>query len=182
MGSVWLPRVVPFILCTSTKWVVMIYMPDNIQGVLIFSAKLKIKERATFSITLSSWRTTATVSTGRHARWATGLTLAEREESFTRTESVATWSYEGRAAYKATRDTLLFYFFRFFFLTGVGNKCRLYGVPIRTAENNYTRGDGDLFSFLISGFCFISYSVLLCCAVLCCVSSFFPKYECGHIL
>ena len=40
---------------------------------------------------LSNWRTTATVSPGLHARRATGLTGAEREErlSFTRAESVA---------------------------------------------------------------------------------------------
>ena len=46
---------------------------------------------------------------------------AEREESFTRTESVARWSREGWAAYEAGREALLFDFFRFLFLTGVGN-------------------------------------------------------------
>ena len=43
--------------------------------------------------------TRATVSIGLHTRRATGLTGAEREESFTRTESVARWAREGRAAY-----------------------------------------------------------------------------------
>ena len=52
------------------------------------------------------------MSTGLHARRATGLTVAESEESFhTRTESVAKWSREGRAAYGAEREALLFIFF-----------------------------------------------------------------------
>jgi len=49
----------------------------------------------------------STVSTGLHARRATGLTVEEREGSFTRTESVARWSREGRAAYEAEREALL---------------------------------------------------------------------------
>ena len=48
------------------------------------------------------------MSTGLHAGRATGLTAAEREGSFTRTESVARWSREGRAAYEAEREALLF--------------------------------------------------------------------------
>ena len=48
---------------------------------------------------------------------ATGLTVAEREESFTWTESVARWWREGRAAYEAERALLLDYFL-FFYLTG----------------------------------------------------------------
>ena len=50
------------------------------------------------------------MSIGLHARRATGLTVAESEESFTRTESVARWSGEGRAAYKAEREAPLFIF------------------------------------------------------------------------
>ena len=53
------------------------------------------------------------MSTGLHARRATGLTVAEREESFTQTESVARWSREGRAAYEAERSSVIrFYFYR----------------------------------------------------------------------
>ena len=37
--------------------------------------------------------------------------MAEREESFTRTKSVARWSREGQAAYEAERALLLFFFF-----------------------------------------------------------------------
>ena len=55
------------------------------------------------------------MSTGLHARRATGLTVAESEKSFTQTESVARWSREGRAAYEAEREALLFIFFVFFF-------------------------------------------------------------------
>ena len=60
---------------------------------------------------LSSWRTRITVSTGLHGGRATGLTVTEREEIFTRTESVARWSREGRATYEAEREALLFDFF-----------------------------------------------------------------------
>ena len=45
------------------------------------------------------------MSTGLHARQATGLTGLESEETFTRTKSVARWSREGRAAYKAERSS-----------------------------------------------------------------------------
>ena len=38
----------------------------------------------------------------------------ESEEIFTRTESVARWSPEGRAAYEAEREALLFIFFFLF--------------------------------------------------------------------
>ena len=55
----------------------------------------------------------ATVSTGLNARRATGFTVAEREESFTRTEPVSRWSREGRAAYEAEREALLFVFLLF---------------------------------------------------------------------
>ena len=53
------------------------------------------------------------MSTGLHARWATGLTVAEREESFAQAESVARWSREGGAAYEAGREALPFVFFLF---------------------------------------------------------------------
>ena len=43
-----------------------------------------------------------------HARRVTGLTVAESEEIFTRTESVARWSRERRAAYEAEKKTPLF--------------------------------------------------------------------------
>ena len=51
------------------------------------------------------------MSTGLHARRATGITVAQREESFSRNESVTKWSREGRAAYEAHREDLPFDFF-----------------------------------------------------------------------
>ena len=74
-----------------------------------------MRERHILSTNLSRWRTRVTVSTGLHVRRATGLTVAEREESFTRTESVARWSREGRAVHEAEREALLFVFFLFSF-------------------------------------------------------------------
>lgn len=53
------------------------------------------------------------MSTGLDARRATTLTVAEREENFIRTQSVVRWSRDGRAAYKAKREALLFVFFLF---------------------------------------------------------------------
>ena len=50
------------------------------------------------------------MSTGLNVRRATGLTVAQSEESFNRTESVAGWSRDGRA-YEAEREALLFDFF-----------------------------------------------------------------------
>ena len=64
------------------------------------------------------------MSTGLHARRATGLTVAKWEESFTRTESVVRWSRDGRAAYEAKRDALLFVLF-------VLDRRRVQGVPVR---------------------------------------------------
>ena len=59
------------------------------------------------------------MGTELHARRATGFIVAEREESFTETESVSRWSREGRAAGEAEREELLFDF------TGVGcRECR----------------------------------------------------------
>ena len=83
-------------------------MPNKTKAVFIFANKLKFPERKLRTPTLSSWRTRATVSTGLHARRVTGLTVADTEESFTRTETVARWSREGRAAYEAVRGALLF--------------------------------------------------------------------------
>ena len=101
-------------------------MQNNIQAVLIFAARLKsMRERRILStIHCRAGETTATVSTGLHARQATGLTVAEREESFTRTESVARWSREGRAAYEAEREALLFDLFSFFLFERC-RECRL---------------------------------------------------------
>ena len=73
-----------------------------------------------------------------HARRATGLIGAEREESLTRTESVARWSREGRAAYEAERRSAV----RFLFSPAQGIPTR------RKIENNYIRGDGDHVFFL----------------------------------
>ena len=50
------------------------------------------------------------MSTGLHARRATGLTRAERGESFTRIESVARLSREKRVAYKAERSSAVRFF------------------------------------------------------------------------
>ena len=81
--------------------------------------------------------------------------MAKSKESFTRTESVARWSREGRAAYEAEREALLFDLFRFFFLNGV--RCS------NQAGNEYTSGDGDFFYLSeIFGFIFIVFAVLLC--------------------
>ena len=97
------------------------------------------------------------MSTGLHARRATGLTVAEREEIFTRTESVARWWREGRAAYERLREALLSYFL---FLTGA--------TCSNEAGNNYIRGDGDfififqIFRIFVFIFIFIVFAVLLC--------------------
>ena len=104
------------------------------------------------------------MSIGLHPRRATGLTVAESEESFTRTESVARWSREGRAAYEAEREALLFFCFCFFFDRSVQ------GVPIRQKIIKlFQEKDGDIFFppiFSVS-FYFV-FTVLLCrCGVLC---------------
>ena len=54
------------------------------------------------------------MSTVLNARWATRLAVAERKEQFTLAESVSRWSREGRAAYEAKKEALL-YDFSFFF-------------------------------------------------------------------
>ena len=45
----------------------------------------------------------ATVSTGLHVRRATGITVTERDGSFTGTESAVRWSRDRRGAYGAER-------------------------------------------------------------------------------
>ena len=50
------------------------------------------------------------MSTGFHARRATGLTGAEKEESFTRTESVARWSLEGGQRTKLRSSAVRLFF------------------------------------------------------------------------
>ena len=57
------------------------------------------------------------MSTGLHAGRATGPTVAERGESFTRAESGSRWSREGRATYEAEGEALQFDFFLF-------NRCK----------------------------------------------------------
>ena len=91
--------------------------------------------------------------TGLYARRATGLTVAEREDNFTRTESVARWSREGRATYEAKRKALLFVFF--YFLTGA--RCS------KWAEKYYMkRGRGFFFLSEIFDFIFVFvFAVLL---------------------
>ena len=50
------------------------------------------------------------MSIGLRAGRATGLTVAESEESFTRIESMASWSRDGRAAYEAGRSSAVRFF------------------------------------------------------------------------
>ena len=50
------------------------------------------------------------MSTGLHSKRETGLTVAEREEIFTRTDSVVRWSRDGRAAYEAERSSAVRFF------------------------------------------------------------------------
>ena len=96
------------------------------------------------------------MSTGPHARRATGLPAAEREESFTRTESAAKWSREGRAAYEAVRKILRF---DFFFMSGA--RCSIHSGRKQLHE----RGRDFFFFLNFSG----SFSLFLRCggAVLC---------------
>ena len=74
------------------------------------------------------------MSTGLHARRATGLTVAEREENLTGTESVARWSPDGRAAYEAKREALMFDFF-------LSDRCKVF----KSGRNYYMRVDGGFF-------------------------------------
>ena len=96
------------------------------------------------------------MSTGLHAKLATGLTVAESEERFTRTESVARLSRQGWAAYEAEREALLLIFFSF--VTGV--RCS------NQTERYCMRG--RVFCFFFSKVS-VSFFIFLrcCCAVLC---------------
>ena len=49
-----------------------------------------------------------------NARQATGLTVADSEENFTRTESMARWSREGRVAYEAGGENYCCCYFYFY--------------------------------------------------------------------
>ena len=92
------------------------------------------------------------VSTGRHARRATGLTVAEGEESFTRTESVARWSREGLAAYEAEGEALPFVFFFFFFF----DRCKVFQsgkTKLRTGEVRGFFFLPEIFGVILHGFC-----------------------------
>ena len=126
-------------------------MQNEVQAVLILATKVEFTERAPQSDHqhLSSWRTRAVVSTGLHGRWATGLTEAEREENFTRTESVATLSREGRAAYEAEISSAL----RFCFF----DRCNVFQSG---GKKLHERGRGFLFflNFFVSFF--IVFTVL----------------------
>ena len=102
------------------------------------------------------------MSTGPHARRATELTVAEREESFTQTESVG-----GRCTRLREKLCCLIFFFSFF-LTGA--RCS------NQAGNYYTRGDGDFF-FLSENSVSFSLFLRCCCAVLCVL---FRTYEYRH--
>ena len=99
--------------------------------------------------TLSSWRTRTAV---RFTQGERRGSLWQRGGKLTRTESVARWSREGRAAYEADRKALLFDFFISSPVQGVPNGRKL--IP-------GTR-EGRFFSFRIFGFIFIVFAVLLC--------------------
>ena len=110
------------------------------------------------------------MSTGLHARQATGLTVAEREDSFTRIESVARPSREGRAAYETERSSVvLFLFFSSFlfdwFLVFQSGMTLL-----------HERGRGFFSYRKVS----VSFSLLLlcCCAAVLCFP--FRTYEYRH--
>ena len=96
------------------------------------------------------------VSTGLNARRATGLTVAESKESFTRTKSEARWSREGRTAYEAERKALLFVFFFF-------DRCLVF----QSVRKLLRERDGDFFLSGIFGFIYyIAFAVLLCRTIL----------------
>ena len=66
-------------------------LQNKIRSVLMFAAKLRFTERElrSLSTNIVELANEGRVSTGLHARRVTGLPEAEREESFTRTESMA---------------------------------------------------------------------------------------------
>ena len=103
------------------------------------------------------------MSTGLYARRVTGLTVAEREESYTWTESVARWSRQSRVgAYEAEREALLFHFFLL---------CRFDRYKVFQLGRKLLHERGREFSFFIPKFS-VSFSLFLryCCAVLCSLS------------
>ena len=81
--------------------------------------------------------------------------MAEREQSLTWTKSVARWSRDGRAAYEAEREALLFVLFLF-------GRCTVFQSGRKLLH------EGTFF-FLseFSGLIFIILAVLLCRAVFC---------------
>ena len=97
------------------------------------------------------------MSTGLSARRATGLIVAESEESFIRTESVARWSREGRPAYEVERGALLFVFLLFF------DRCKAF----QSGRKLLHQRGSFFFSFRIFRFhfhCFCGGAAVPCCA------------------
>ena len=123
---------------------------------LIFATGLKITEGGTQSNNIVELANDGLVSTGLNARRATGLTAAESEKSFTRSEN--RWRGGRERGERRTRlgekssDVAFFVFFLPVQVVPVGQK-------IITHER-----DGDFFSFRIFPFGFIGmfFSVLLC--------------------
>ena len=131
MDPVWLPGC--GVECNHVRvYKVRLGLQKKNQAVLIIATKLYFTKEspAVQALALSSWRTRAKVSTELQAMRSTGLTVAEREESFTRTESVAKWSREGWAAYKAA-----------------GTSAVRYSRVLQSCGIKYIRGDGDYFSY-----------------------------------
>ena len=96
------------------------------------------------------------MSTGLNARRATRLTVAKGEESFTRTESMTRWSREGRAAYEAEKEALLFDFFCLFYL------CKVF-----QSGRKFVHHETEICFFSNMLFCIsVVFAVLLCRAVL----------------
>ena len=94
------------------------------------------------------------MSPGLHARRATGLTVAEREETFNWTESLVRGSRGGRAAFEAERALL--FCFVFSLLAGARRS--------NQARNRHMRGDGDVFVYdvLINLHCSCGTAVPYC--------------------
>ena len=90
--------------------------------------------------------------------------MAESEESFTWTESLARWSREGRAAHEAEREALLFIFFLSF--DRWSDRCKVF----QPGRKIFQERDGDVFFllefvfFILRLFC--GAAVPLCRAVL----------------
>ena len=119
--------------------------------------------------TLSSWRTTATGSTGLNVRRATGLTVAESKENFTPTESVARGSREGRVAYEAETEALLYVFFKIYIYIYIFDRCKVF----QSDRKLFHEGTGILFSSQFFRFhlhCFCGAPVP------CCAFSFVQQY------